>query len=313
MIEDFYKLRNELEAEGFFKPSFPHIFYRITELIVLHCISVYLIFQGHVILGMFLFSIANGRCGWLMHEGGHSSITGSVKVDKILQAILFGLGNGMSGDYWNNQHNKHHAAPQKLGQDVDLNTLPLIAFNTSTALKGNPNYLKYQAYLFVPIITTLVTLFWGLYLHPRYMLRRKNLIELLCYALRWAFILRYLTLNLFILNAAFGGFYIFLNFSLSHTHKPVVEKDQVPNWVQYAANHTMNIQSSWWCDWWMGYLNYQIEHHLFPAMPQFRHPLIAPRVKALFEKHGLKYHVESYYDALVMTFNNLNFVGNYPH
>ena len=43
-----------------------------------------------------------------------------------------------------------------------------------------------------------------------------------------------------------------------------------------------------WVDWWMSYLNYQIEHHLFPSMPQFNHPIISPRVKALFEKHDVR-------------------------
>ena len=35
----------------------------------------------------------------------------------------------MSGAWWRNQHNKHHATPQKLKHDVDLDTLPLVAFN----------------------------------------------------------------------------------------------------------------------------------------------------------------------------------------
>lgn len=61
--------------------------------------------------------------------------------------------------------------------------------------------------------------------------------------------------------------------------------------------------------WVMGYLNYQIEHHLFPAMPQFRNRLIAPRVKALFRKHGLPYHEMSWCSALEATFLNLDHVG----
>lgn len=63
-------------------------------------------------------------------------------------------------------------------------------------------------------------------------------------------------------------------------------------------------------DWWMSYLNYQIEHHLFPSMPQFRHPIISPRVKALFEKHGLKYDQRSYVEAMSVTFQNLHKVSH---
>jgi fatty acid desaturase len=54
----------------------------------------------------------------------------------------------------------------------------------------------------------------------------------------------------------------------------------------------------------------QIEHHMFPSMPQFRHPIISPRVKAMLEKHGLKYDQRSYVDAISVTFKNLHKVGS---
>ena len=46
-----------------------------------------------------------------------------------LQMLTYGLGCGMSGCYWRNQHNKHHTTPQKLGADPDLATLPLVPFH----------------------------------------------------------------------------------------------------------------------------------------------------------------------------------------
>lgn len=59
----------------------------------------------------------------------------------------------------------------------------------------------------------------------------------------------------------------------------------------------------------MAYLNFQIEHHLFPSMPQFNHPQIAPRVRALFKKHGLRYDVRPYFSCLWETLGNLQEVG----
>ena len=81
--------------------------------------------------------------------------------------------------------------------------------------------------------------------------------------------------------------------------------------MRYAAVYTMNASPGplKFINWWMGYLNFQIEHHLYPSMPQFRHPIISPRVKALFEKHGLKYDQRSYTEAMVATFRNLDKVG----
>jgi fatty acid desaturase len=82
--------------------------------------------------------------------------------------------------------------------------------------------------------------------------------------------------------------------------------------VRYAAIYTMNVHPGpmKFISWWMSYLNFQIEHHLFPSMPQFRFPIISPRVKALFEKHGLKYDQRSYGEAMAATFRNLHKVGN---
>lgn len=83
------------------------------------------------------------------------------------------------------------------------------------------------------------------------------------------------------------------------------------DWVRYAAVYTMNVSPGPFnfISWWMSYLNFQIEHHLFPSMPQYRHPIISPRVKALFEKHGLTYDQRSYVESLFVTFQNLDKVG----
>ncbi|MCW2867815.1 MAG: fatty acid desaturase, partial [Marmoricola sp.] len=42
-----------------------------------------------------------------------------------------------------------------------------------------------------------------------------------------------------------------------------------------------------------GNLSHQIEHHLFPDLPSNRYREIAPRVRALFARHGLNYHAAS--------------------
>jgi linoleoyl-CoA desaturase len=40
-----------------------------------------------------------------------------------------------------------------------------------------------------------------------------------------------------------------------------------------------------------GNLSHQIEHHLFPDLPSNRYAEIAPRVRDLFERYNLRYHV----------------------
>ncbi len=82
--------------------------------------------------------------------------------------------------------------------------------------------------------------------------------------------------------------------------------------MRFGSQYTINVLPGpfYFITWWMSYLNFQIEHHLYPSMPQFRHPIISPRVKALFEKHGLKYDQRTYPEAMAATFRNLHKVGN---
>lgn len=201
-----------------------------------------------------------------------------------------------------------------LTDSSDLHTLPLVSFNKEVSKDCGPFnklWLSVQAYLFVPVVTFLVVIYWACYLHPRYMLRKGLKIEMLGYLLRCAFVFYFLGAKLFALNALIGGSYIFLNFALSHSHTPVVQSNQHPHWVEYAANHTVNIADSWAVNWWMGYLNFQIEHHLFPSMPQVNHPKVSKRVKAFFQSHGLEYRVLTYWEGLVQTFGNLYAVGQH--
>ncbi len=47
-----------------------------------------------------------------------------------------------------------------------------------------------------------------------------------------------------------------------------------------------------------GFLNYQIEHHLFPDLPPRQYQLLQPKVKALCAKYGVPYRQESVFRRL---------------
>ncbi|MCC2606373.1 fatty acid desaturase family protein [Planctobacterium marinum] len=53
-----------------------------------------------------------------------------------------------------------------------------------------------------------------------------------------------------------------------------------------------------WLDLSQMYLNYQIEHHLFPALPMRQYRRIQPQVKALCLQHGVPYIQESVWQRL---------------
>jgi len=325
VVEDFIKLRESLRAEGMFEPDPVYVTQRFAELVFMHILGLCLVYHcpsclpttmaGLVVLGM-----ASGRCGWYMHEGGHYSLTGHIPTDRAIQCFTYGFGCGMSASFWRNQHNKHHATPQKLKHDVDLETLPMVAFN-KRVIKGKPSlWVQFQDKLFPVISTLIIALGWQFFLHPRHSARSGNYMELFWFATRyltWSSAFSHMSVS-----GAIGAYmfynwvaatYIFTNFAVSHTHRDVVDPDKHANWVEYSSNHTTNCQNHWFTNWWMAYLNFQIEHHLFPDMPQYRHPGIAHRVRALFEKHGLVYDDRPYMVAMADTFRNLHEVGDPNH
>jgi fatty acid desaturase len=149
---------------------------------------------------------------------------------------VYGIGCGMSGGWWRSQHNKHHAMPQKLGYDVDLNTLPLVAF-TSKVVKRlsalHKSWIAAQAILFPLITTSLVAAGWQFYLHPRFIIRKKDWREGLMLVLRYVLWHQLITTQ-FGLKASIWIYlaynwvsanYIFIDFAVSHTHLDVVPKE----------------------------------------------------------------------------------------
>ena len=76
LLADFEELYRELEAEGMFKPSIPHVIYRCAEILIMYLIGGYLVLHDNIVFGIGLMALAQGRCGWVMHEAGHYSLTG---------------------------------------------------------------------------------------------------------------------------------------------------------------------------------------------------------------------------------------------
>lgn len=66
---------------------------------------------------------------------------------------------------------------------------------------------------------------------------------------------------------------------------------QVLGSVNYKTGGDLN-------DWLHLYLNYQIEHHLWPDAPMRSYQWLQPKVKALCEKHGIPYVQESLWARL---------------
>ena len=74
------------------------------------------------------------------------------------------------------------------------------------------------------------------------------------------------------------------------------ELDELPedetrgDWYVRQMIGSANISGSQAIHIMSGNLSHQIEHHIWPDLPSNRYAEVAPRVRAIFEKYGLRYH-----------------------
>ncbi|WP_433528075.1 fatty acid desaturase family protein [Micromonospora sp. CA-263727] len=71
--------------------------------------------------------------------------------------------------------------------------------------------------------------------------------------------------------------------------KTSIEGETRGEWYLRQMLGSANISGSRLMHIMTGNLSYQIEHHLFPDLPSNRYQEIAPEVRALFDRYGLKY------------------------
>jgi fatty acid desaturase len=328
MLADFARWRADLVTDGYFTPNPAHVAYRITEVALMFLASFVLLSMGYFWCGLTLIGLFGGRCGWIQHEGGHNSLTGDMKTDKALQTFFIGFGLSSSGAMWNAMHQKHHACPQKVKHDLDIDTVPLVAFfNNALATAKTPYHsklwFKFQALTFIPVTSgMIVMLFWLFYLHPRKVIKETRVSEGVCmvasHIVTTYLIMQTTGMGLGSAYAAFwytrwiAGMYLFGNFSLSHTHCDIVGENEQRNWVEFAVHHTVDIvPGDPFVDWWMGYLNCQVIHHLFPNMPQMYQPEVSKKFLPFCKKWGLKYECVTYVEAWRLTLQNLWDVGQH--
>lgn len=154
--------------------------------------------------------------------------------------------------------------------------------------------------------TLLVAFVSQLYQHPRCIFKRKNYSELAAVIVHFI-IFYHIGFWPWLVTTWAGTCYMFITFSLNHTFMPVTAEPT--HWVEYALLHIADVEHVPWLDWATGYLNYKIEHHLFPTMPNFRLPFVQDRVKALAKKHNIPYVIHSYSDAFRKVFKNMSDVS----
>ena len=222
-----------------------------------------------------------GQIGFLGHEAGHHQIFHSHRGNGAVGVVAGNLLIGMSFGWWTVKHNRHHAFPNHEGRDPDI-AIPLIAFTRDQAStrRGLRRALaRSQAYLFFPML-----LFEALSMHVisvHAVLRgparsRTRWLECLLLVTHCAGYLTAVVLVLSPLRAlafiaiqqGLFGLYLGCAFAPNHKGMPVLTGTDSSDWLRRQVLTSRNVSGGWLIETLLGGLNYQIEHHLFPAMPR---------------------------------------------
>jgi fatty acid desaturase len=268
-----------------------------------------------------LLAVFGARTAFIGHDAGHSQIAGDKAVNRLIGLVHGNLLLGMSYSWWNDKHNRHHANPNHIDKDPDV-VADILVFTGEQAKdrSGFRHWLtRNQAWLFFPLtllegIALKVHGFQDLRRQPR----RERVVE---GALLVGHVVAYATLLLVSMSPgkalAFAAlhqalFGLHLGLAFAPNHKGMEMPD--PNgdrWghLRRQVLTSRNIRGSALTDWFLGGLNYQIEHHLFPSMPRPNLRLAQPLVRAHCQDVGIPYVETGLVDSYRQALRHLHEVG----
>ncbi len=260
------------------------------------------------------------QVAFLAHEAGHRVILGSGPANDRLARVL-GAAVGMSYSWWDSKHSRHHANPNRVGKDPDIE-VDTISFLDEDAAKARGLIrliTRKQGWFFFPLLTL-----EGLNLHflsIKHLVGREPVkgrwLELGMLAARFAIVLTpiFLLLPLGMAFAFFGvmvavfGVYMGASFAPNHKGMPVIDPEARLDFFTKQVRTSRNIGGGWWATWLMGGLNYQIEHHLFPSMARPHLAKTREIVRDYCNSHDIPYTETSLLRSYAIVIEYLNRVG----
>ncbi|HEU4697584.1 MAG TPA: acyl-CoA desaturase [Gemmatimonadales bacterium] len=258
------------------------------------------------------------------HDALHGAYSHDARVNAAL-GFVFNL-IGANGYIWKITHNViHHTYTNIPGIDGDLEVSPLVRLSPHAAWK--PIH-RWQHLYAIPLYG-LSTLFWVFIKDYKYFLKRhlgpyhhkhhsagavatllgskalyygwSIVIPLLVLDVAWwQFVIGYVAMHLT------AGLLLGIVFQLAHSVEgPAFPSPDERGAMEHAwAVHEMETTSDFGrhnrlLNWYVGGLNFQIEHHLFPKVCSIHYPALSAIVEATAREHGIVYHEHATFRAAV--------------
>src|SRR5947209_8667058 len=101
------------------------------------------------------FAFVTTQLGFVGHDAGHRQPFGSTRLNDVSGLFHGNLLVGMSFSWWLDKHNAHHARPNEVDSDPDID-IPMLSFSHEEALSktGVRRFISaHQAIFFFPLLT----------------------------------------------------------------------------------------------------------------------------------------------------------------
>ncbi|WP_311836062.1 acyl-CoA desaturase [Cellulomonas fimi] len=263
-----------------------------------------------------------GQVMFLGHDAAHRQIFASGRWNDWSSLVIANLYAGMSYGWWNHKHSRHHAKPNQVKADPDIPTGVLV-FQTADLEKPFTGvrawFAARQGWLFFPLL-----LLEGLNLHAAGVATilgrgeiKRRWVELALVSIR---LVGYVALVFWAMPVGLGfaflgvqlalfGLYMGAVFAPNHKGMPIVPANSRIDFLRRQVLMSRNVRGGRLMDWFMGGLNYQVEHHLFPSMARPHLRRVQPIVREFCESRGILYTETSLLQSYGIVVRYLNEVG----
>ncbi len=278
--------------------------------------------QGYGLAGMWFCSLVMGLglagIGMsVMHDANHGAYSSNMLVNKILSFTL----NVVGGDNknWKIQHNiLHHTFTNIYEHDRDIDNKVIMRFSPAGEYRGIQRFQVVYVFLFYSVLSLYWTTAKDFVQYFEFITeghnrgsKGKRAIDLLTIIgwkfFYWSYIIvlpAVLIENVTLVQVFIGflslhvvaGLILSIVFQLAHvvedTTFPVPDdKGNIDNeWAIHQLNTTADFsRNNRLITYYVGGLNYQAIHHLFPGICHIHYPKIAPIVEETAKEFGIPY------------------------
>jgi linoleoyl-CoA desaturase len=277
--------------------------------------NLWLVFACWIMMGVGMSGIGFS----IMHDANHGAYSKNKYVNNTLSYLLNFVGGNVAN--WRIQHNKlHHTFTNIDGADHDLDSPGALRFSPHKELKKIHKYQHLYAWFFYSLLTLnwatvkefdQITRYRKMNLVRTDSRYRKILIGLVfwklfyfAYALAlpiylipvpwWITVIGFVVMHLvsgLITSTIFQAAHV-----MSHCEFPLPDESGKleNNWMAHQIATTANFApKNWLLSYYIGGLNFQVEHHLFPNICHIHYKHISKIVKETAEQFNLPYHSEA--------------------